>query len=921
MARINDQDPSPSPGTPATAAEGNRAEGGCCLHRLFEIQAERNPDQDALAYEGQRLTYGQLNHRAEQLARHLRRLGARPDMCIGLCVERSLDLVVGLLAILKAGAAYLPLDPALPRKRMAFMLEDAGVSLVLTQQALADSLPAVRKVCLDGPEPEADVSPTTAAAPAPEPHHLAYVIYTSGSTGQPKGVGIEHRNIVNYVVGIVRRLGLEPGLNYATVSTIAADLGNTVIFPALATGGCLHVISQARSEDPDRLAEIFEREGIDVLKIVPSHLAALQSGRHPERLMPRRCLILGGEASRLDWIEELRALAPHCEIFNHYGPTETTVGVLTYPVGRGPLPATASGTLPLGRPLPNSRVYLLDEEGRPVATGEPGELCIGGRGVARGYLNRPELTEEKFRPDSFSPEPGERLYRSGDLARLLPDGDIEFCGRIDHQVKVNGNRVELGEIEAALARHPGVREALVTAQDDGAGRQQLMAYLVPRRSDQPLWERPAHILPDGGAVAHLNRNETDYIYREIFELQAYLRHGIGIDDGDVVIDAGANIGLFTLFASRLARNLQLLAFEPNPDAYACLKANAEAWGAAQSIKCLPQGLSREETAAELTYFEGLSLLSGFYADAATERDVVRRYVANQQPELLADEGLDAQVSQLIDDKLQARTIPAQLRTLSGVVAEEGLERIDLLKINVEKSELDVLLGLGPDDWPKLRQLVIEVDQAVSLEPITALLQRHGFQVAVEQDPLLRNTELCYVYARRPGAAASETSHPRPVPAPAPDVLTPALLRRYLGDSLPAYMIPAGFMLLERFPLNANGKIDRQALPAHRFENLRPLPDQAAPRSPTEKALAALWSELLKVEPIGIHDDFFDLGGQSLLAIRAVARIRDDFQVDLPLRHLFEHPTVASLAEVIDSLIYVAQAQAANAKGGREEIEL
>lgn len=911
MARTNNQD---STGTVLP-------EGGRCLHQLFEIQAGRDPDRFALVYEGQRLSYGQLNQRAERLARQLRGLGARPDMCIGLCVERSLDLIVGLLAILKAGAAYLPLDPALPRKRLAFVLEDAGVSLVLTQQALADTLPATgaRLICLDGPEPEANPLPGAVAEAAP--HHLAYVIYTSGSTGQPKGVCIEHRNIVNYVEGIIHRLGLEPGLNYATVSTLAADLGNTVIFPALATGGCLHVISQARSEDPDLLAELFEQEGIDVLKIVPSHLAALQSGRHPERLMPRRCLILGGEASRLDWIDELRTLAPDCQIFNHYGPTETTVGVLTYPVGKGLLPATASGTVPLGQPLPGSRVYLLDQQGRAVAPGEAGELWIGGGGVARGYLNRPELTAEKFRPDPFSPEEGGRLYKSGDLARLLPDGSLEFCGRIDHQVKVNGNRVELGEIEAALARHPGVREALVTAQDDGTGRQQLVAYVVPRRSDQPLWERPVHILPDGAAVAHLNRNETDYIYREIFELQAYLRHGIHIGDGDVVIDAGANIGLFTLFASRLAKSLRILAFEPNPDAYACLKANAEAWGSGQSIKCLPEGLSRQEIAAELTYFEGLSLLSGFYADAAMERDVVRRYVANQQPELLADEGFDAQVSQLIDDKMRTRSVSAQLRTLSGIMAKEGLERIDLLKINVEKSELDVLLGLGPDDWPKLRQLVIEVDQAASLEPITTLLQRHGFQVAVERDPLLRHTELCYVYARRPGAAAPEVPHPRPVPAPDPDILAPAVLRRHLSESLPAYMIPAGFMLLERFPLNANGKIDRPALPALRSESLRPQQGQAAPRSPTEKALAALWSELLKVEPIGIHDDFFDLGGQSLLAIRAVARIRDDFQVDLPLRHLFEHPTVAGLAEVIDSLAYVAQARAANTKGGREEIEL
>jgi acyl-coenzyme A synthetase/AMP-(fatty) acid ligase/acyl carrier protein len=266
-------------------------------------------------------------------------------------------------------------------------------------------------------------------------------------------VCIEHRNIVNYVLGVIERLRLEPGMRYATVSTIAADLGNTVIFPALATGGCLHVISRERAENGSLLAEYFEREQIDVLKIVPSHFAAL----NPRSVMPRKRLILGGEASRLDWISKLRELAPGCEIYNHYGPTETTVGVLTYRV-QGELPATPSGSLPLGKPLPGSRVELRD-----------GEICVGGAGVARGYLNRHELSAEKFAGG---------FYRTGDRGRLLPDGSIEFCGRVDHQVKVHGYRVELGEIEAALRAHEKVHEAVVLLRED-----QLVAWVAPEEAD------------------------------------------------------------------------------------------------------------------------------------------------------------------------------------------------------------------------------------------------------------------------------------------------------------------------------------------------------------------------------------------------------------------------------------------------------
>jgi amino acid adenylation domain-containing protein len=471
------------------------------------------------------------------------------------------------------------------------MVSDSGAKTVLTQASFD---------ALDWRESGSKLETRA------QPHHLAYVIYTSGSTGKPKGVCIEHRNIVNYVLGVIERLRLEPGMSYATVSTIAADLGNTVIFPALVTGGCLHVISQARAESQAMLGEYFSRERIDVLKIVPSHLAALQAGGNPRLVMPARRLILGGEASRLDWIERLRMLAPACEIYNHYGPTETTVGVLTYHVGEQAL-ATASGTLPLGKPLPGVQVELVD-----------GEICIGGAGVARGYLNRPELTAEKFA--------GGR-YRTGDRGRELPDGNLEFCGRVDHQVKVNGYRVELGEIEGALRSHPDVREAAVLVKD----------------------------------VSNL-------------------------------------------------------------------------------VACV-----------------------------------------------------------------------------------------------------------------------------------------------------------------------------------APQTLDQAALREHLGAHLPRYMVPSAFVLLERLPLTANGKIDRQALAVLAAENAAPARAFVAPRTHAEKALAAIWSELLQVEKVGVDDDVFDLGAHSLMAMKALTQIRDTFDVSLALRTLFENPTVAGLAEAVESLSLAKPRTQGH--GEREEIVL
>jgi len=912
---------------PVSAAAQPLAGAQPCLHELFEQQAACTPNAVALVCDERWLTYHDLARRSDLLAHRLRALGARADEPVALLVERSLDTVVGILGILKAGAAYLPMDPALPRARVAFMLEDAGVLRVLTQTPLLPSLAdgKAQAICLDTFDWNAPTGPATLAVRG-RPEDLAYVIYTSGSTGRPKGVCVEHRNIVNYVLGVAQRLRLKPGMAHATVSTVAADLGNTVIFPALATGGSLHVMSQERAEDPDRLAEYFRKERIDVLKIVPSHLAALQAGRNPAGVMPRMRLVLGGEASRLEWVEHLRALAPACEIYNHYGPTETTVGVLTYLAG-AQLPVTPSGTLPLGRALPNCRVYLLDAAGLPVAAGERGELCIGGGGVARGYLNRPELTAEKFVADPFGAAPGARMYRTGDRGRCTADGDFEFLGRIDDQINLHGYRIEPGEIEAALREHGGVRDAVVLAHEEASGASRLTAYVVPKRARQPLWAcAQVHVLPDGAPVAHLNRNETEYIHNEVFVLQAYLRHGISIRDGDCVVDAGANIGLFTVFANRLACGLRTFALEPNPAAFACLAANAEAWG--DAVKCLPHGLSRENGSAELTSFQGLSLLSGFHADAAVEREVVKSYVLNRQPDGLPDEHEVADLDALLDARLESATVTAQLRTLSDVIATEGIERIDLLKVNVEKSELDVLLGIDAGDWPRIRQLVVEVDRQENLEPITDLLQRQGFEFLVEQDPLLRNTELCYVYAIQPSPRGSLERQPtgdaprRLVPAPDPEILAPAVLRDHLKARLVQNMVPSTFVLVEKMPLTPNGKIDRQALAAFAVAAAPVTAAPAEAQTRTEKALAALWAELLGLDRVGVNDDFFDLGGHSLLAIRAVARARDQFGVNLPLRNLLDAPTVARLARVIDGLTLLARSSApAQETGDREEIEL
>jgi len=443
-----------------------------CIHHLFETQARQTPDCIAVQVDQQRLTYAELNRRANQLAHYLQRRGVGPDVVVGLFLDRSLELVIGLLGILKAGGAYLPLD-ALPPEGLTQRLQAAQVSLLLTQRGASDLAQADQVICLetawDEIAQESDQPPSSSVTR----ENLAYVLFTSGSTGQPKGVAVEHRQLGNYLHAILSQLGLSSGASFAIASTFAADLGNTAIFPALCTGGCLHVLSQARATDPTAFADYCRRYPVDCLKIVPSHLAMLLSAPDPEPILPRQCLVLGGEAVSWQLVEQLRQYRP-CRVVNHYGPTETTVGVLAYPVQqRG---QSLAGTVPLGRPLANTQVYVLDQHQQPVPVGVPGELYIGGAGLARGYLNQPQLTSEFIL--SPLPEVSGRLYKTGDRVRYLPDGNLEFLGRLDHQVKIRGYRIEPGEVEALLKQQPAVREAIVLAREDQPGDQRLVAYVV-----------------------------------------------------------------------------------------------------------------------------------------------------------------------------------------------------------------------------------------------------------------------------------------------------------------------------------------------------------------------------------------------------------------------------------------------------------
>jgi amino acid adenylation domain-containing protein len=458
-----------------------------CVHELFEEQVERRPDAVAVVNEDEQLSYAELNARANRLAHHLRGMDVGPDVRVAICLERSMEMVVALLAVLKTGGTYVPLDPEYPLERLGYLLEDARVGVVVTKRELEDGLRrhGGLTVCLDCDQTGWAAEPSNNPSWPMSAEGAAYVIYTSGSTGAPKGVVVRHRNLVNYTHYMCGRLGLREaadsgGRRFATVSTITADLGNTCIYPSLVSGGCLHILSYEVATDGHRYREYVKRQPIDVLKIVPSHLSALLGVQsRAVDILPSKQLILGGEALSAElvgWIAEQRA---KCEVINHYGPTETTIGSLTASVNQN-MEKRRTTTVPIGRPIANTEVYVLDRHGEPVPIGVVGELYIGGAGVSAGYLSKAEQTAERFVPQPFSTDAGARMYRTGDLVRYLPSGEVEFVGRSDHQVKIRGYRIELGEIEARMAEHPEVREAVVLAREEGNGGKRLVAYYTGR---------------------------------------------------------------------------------------------------------------------------------------------------------------------------------------------------------------------------------------------------------------------------------------------------------------------------------------------------------------------------------------------------------------------------------------------------------
>ena len=988
---------------------------GQCMQDLFEAQTERTPEATALVDEHQRLSFAELERRANQLAWRLRREGVGCESLVAVCLERSVDLVVALLGILKAGGAYVPLDPTYPASRLRFMVEDTQADVVVTDQHLAGRLPhaASKQLWLDMEKDQLAQESDTRPPRLSQPESLGYVIYTSGSTGKPKGVAIEHRSTVALLHWAQDVYGPEELAAVLASTSICFDLSVFEIFLPLSVGGMVVLV-----EDALQLASGKCGVPLSLINTVPSAIAELlRLECIPQSV---RVVNLAGEALSQTLVQQLFAQSGIERVYDLYGPTEDTT-YSTFALRE------ADGVATIGRPIANTQIYLLDQWLQPVPVGVTGGVYIGGAGLAREYLKRPELTAEKFIPNPYAGK-GARLYQTGDLARYLPDGNLQYLGRSDQQVKVRGYRIELAEIEAAINEHPAVRESVVIVRDDEPGDKRLVAYVVADANNysgsqqaealqaeqlsqwatvwDEIYTQTSSPVDPGFNITGWNSSYTGTPIppEEMSEWVNSTVQRIRGLSARRVLEIGCGSGLL-LF--RLAPHCtQYHGTDLSQKAIDYLKANLA--HAPQSCRITLSQQSAEDFSGieEATFdvvilnslvqyfptieylmsvLEGavkvvrpggsifigdvrnFQLLESFHTsvqlhnassslstvdlwqriqkqlqqenelviDPAFFRELPKRFpqITAVQIQLKRGQYVNELTSFRYDVILDidgAQPQPHECKEIDWQEENSGLERLkelvagshdDVITIrnlpNARVNEAVTALNLLRDNdeckrVAELREVARARAVNVSIDPeqVRALSERLGYVADITWsasnlgnfDVLLRKPNTAPVFDQKnlSGPTPTWTKYGNnPIRSDQARTIEPEL-RKLLAAKLPEHMVPSYFFILDALPRTANGKLDRKALPTH--DHLRPNLEQVfvAPRNATEEKVASVWAEVLKLRMVGVHDNFFDLGGHSLLGTQIISRLSNLFQTPLQLRWLFQYPTVESLSEKIET---------------------
>ncbi|MBC6449038.1 amino acid adenylation domain-containing protein [Actinokineospora sp. HBU206404] len=986
-----------------------------CLHTLIEDTVDRMPDAVALTFEGEDITFLDLDRRANRVAHRLRALGVDADQPVGICVERSPEMVVGLLAILKAGGAYLPIDPTYPRQRVAFMLGDARPRILLTQDRLVEILPehgsAVIPLDRAG---EFDDQPDTRPDTRAGLDDLAYMIYTSGSTGQPKAAMNSHRAVVNRIQWMQDQFGLTAADRVLQKTPFSFDVSVWEFFWPLLTGARMILARPEGHKDPEYLSTLIQEQGVTTLHFVPPMLRVFL--QHPGIAHCRSItrVISSGEVLPQSSIRALYDLLPGATIYNLWGVTESSVDSTYWECPRD----TRSAIVPIGTPIANTRIYLLDQHLHPVPIGTPGEVFIGGVGVGRGYYRRPELTEQRFLPDPFSPDPEARMYRTGDLARYQPDGTIVFLGRTDFQVKVRGLRIEPGEIEAALAEHDAVRDVVVLAREltQDAEDKQLVAYVVPEDGavapESSALDRVSEWQDLFDQNYRLDADQTEADFNIVGWNSSYTDEPLPAEQMRVWVDSTVD-RILALRPKRVLEigggtGLLLARIAPTTERYWATDISGAAVEYVRDnlVPTLPDTVDARLSQRDANDFTDLDTerfdvvvvnsVAQYFPDPGYLLEVIGKALACLRPggalflgdlrnlSMLDAFHVEVELAKaepgLTLGKLRGRVRQRTAHEQELVIAPEffsalrrehpAVSRVELaLKRGDDHNELtryryDVTLHVGettaagpapePVAWTSMadirRVLTDERPDALRVDgvPNARVASINAFLAAVADaaddstvDGLLRTDtqegvepelwwrladELGYladiaweggstdgsyrVTLYRPGSGhlVDWADPAEPGRAPRHYTNNPRLLElsrwlstdvpRFLRDSIPEFMVPSAVVAVSEFPVSANGKLDRDALPLP-VRGVQPTGEIVAPRNDLEQQLADVWCEVLDLREVSVDRGFFELGGDSLLGIQMVSRANARGMALSP-QDVFRSRTIAALAALVES---------------------
>lgn len=938
------------------------------IQELFEKQVVRTPDRTAVIYRDHKLTYAELNQRTNQMAHHLKRSGVRLESRVGVCLGRSLEALIALLAIFKAGGVYVPLDPDYPAERLKHMLVDSQVSVLLTDvdhiaEMAHSTTTTIRVTRGEGQMEQEDVGNPEQLAHG---GNLAYVIYTSGSTGNPKGVMVEHRGLANVLAASRDKFGFSQTDSMPCLASFSFDISLFELCNPLCTGGTVVIWDKEDVLDVQLLVESLE--DLTLLHCVPALMRQIvnwmkEKDRGAGIL---RLVFVGGEVVGVQLLDQMREVFPTVDIQVLYGPTEGTI------VCAGRAVTESLTAPPIGKAIDNMDLHLLDREMKHSAPGAVGELYLGGVGLARGYLNRPGLTAERFVPDNFSEARGERLYQTGDLARWDTEGNLEFMGRLDQQVKIRGHRIELGEIEATLASCPGVTEAVATVREDQPGQKRVVAYVVadsgvlqpPAASQETGWFSPAindYIDEMTPVITTRRKNETKAhpFYQTIIDnVRDKTVMIIGTNQEDLLLKACVKGGAKCIYAvqanatayARTRRFVQegnfgqvvpFMIGEEFPGTESgidiCVSDLFGDIGGSKGLEVFHQQLQKAIQPQTIVYpqscitylsavelpeslrghpeFYGIHFEDARHIFAAAGYPFDLRVRVHELPpeSLISDEAVFEEITCANSHFGSAATTETQIQlTISRKALLGGF--VLTLKLSGDMSGQGSFDSCYAADSPVflpvfIPGLQVEAGDRIEGKCVRRVSMEDGSHMDYQLEGRILNQQgaVRSFFYRMPfiqrvfqgSAFYKELFSTTPIEQLLSDAqqqddreIVQELWNR-LKSKLPEYMLPSAIVKLEEFPLTPNGKLDRQALPAPEYGNS---PTWRAPVGPQEEVLCLLFADALGISKVSVDDSFFDLGGDSVLLIHLVRRIRDTLGVNFTIRTFFEAPTVAGLAE-------------------------